>query len=47
MMTMKVNKGLGFPVVPLASVGHMPAPGGDEKEAGRVFYVTAMQPSNA
>ena len=47
MMTMKVNKGLGFPVVPLPSVGHMPAPGEDEKEAVRVFYVAAMPPSNA
>ncbi len=26
MRTMKVNKGLGLPVVPLPSVGHMPAP---------------------
>ena len=32
-MTMKVSKGLEFPVVALPCVGHMPAPGEDEKEA--------------
>ncbi|WP_293634987.1 3'-5' exonuclease [Polaromonas sp.] len=42
-MTMKVNKGLKFPVVALPDVGHMPAPGEDEKEAARVFYVAATQ----
>ena len=40
-MTMKVSKGLEFPVVALPGVGHMPAPGEDEKEAARVFYVAA------
>ena len=39
----KVNGGLEFPVVVLPDVGHMPAPGEDEKEAARVFYVAATQ----
>jgi len=42
-MTMKVSKGLEFPVVALPGVGHMPAPGEDEKEAARVFYVGATR----
>ena len=42
-MTMKVSKGLGFPVVALPVVGHMPAKGEDEKEAARVFYVAATR----
>ena len=42
-MTMKVSKGLEFPVVALPGVGHMPAPGQDEKEAARVFYVAATR----
>lgn len=42
-MTMKVSKGLEFPVVALAGVGHMPAKGEDEKEAARVFYVAATR----
>ena len=42
-MTMKVSKGLEFPVVALPGVGHMPAPGVDEKEAARVFYVAATR----
>ena len=40
-MTMKVSKGLGFPVVALPGVAHMPAEGEDEQEAARVFYVAA------
>ena len=40
-MTMKVSKALEFPLVALSGVGHMPAPGGLEKEAARVFYVAA------
>ena len=40
-MTMGGSKGLEFPVVALPSVGHMPAPGEDEKEAARVGYVVA------
>ena len=43
LMTMKVSKGLEFPVVALAGVGHMPAPGEDEKDAARVFYVAATR----
>jgi superfamily I DNA/RNA helicase len=42
-IAMKVSKGLEFPVVALAGVGHMPAAGEDEKEAARVFYVAAMR----
>ena len=42
-MTMKVSKGLEFPVVALPGVGHMPAPGEDEQEAARVFYVAATR----
>jgi hypothetical protein len=42
-MTMKVSKGLEFPVVALPGVGHMPANGEDEKEAARVFYVAATR----
>jgi ATP-dependent exoDNAse (exonuclease V) beta subunit len=42
-ITMKVSKGLEFPVVALPGVGHMPAPGEDEKEAARVFYVAATR----
>lgn len=42
-MTMKVSKGLEFPVVALPGVGHMPAPGEGEKDAARVFYVAATR----
>jgi len=42
-MTMKVSKGLEFPIVALPGVGHMPAPGEDEKDAARVFYVAATR----
>ena len=38
-MTMKVSKGLEFPVVALAGVGHTPANGEDEQEVARVFYL--------
>jgi ATP-dependent exoDNAse (exonuclease V) beta subunit len=34
-MTMKVSKGLKFPVVALPGVGHVPAAGEDEQEAAR------------
>ena len=40
---MKVSKGLGFPVVALPGVCHMPANGEDEQEAARVFYVAATR----
>lgn len=46
-MTMKVSKGLEFPVVALPGVGHMPAAGEDEKEAARVFYVAATRATRA
>ena len=42
-MTMKVSKGLEFPIVALPGVGHMPAAGEDEQEAARVFYVAATR----
>jgi hypothetical protein len=42
-MTMKVSKGLEFPVVALPGVGHMPTKGEDEQEAARVFYVAATR----
>ena len=42
-MTMKVSKGLEFPVVALPGVGHMPGPGEDEADAARVFYVAATR----
>ena len=42
-MTLKVSKGLEFHEVELPGVGHMPAPGEDEKEAARVFYVAATR----
>ena len=42
-MTMKVSKGLEFPVVALPGVGHMPAVGEDETEAARVFYVAVTR----
>ncbi len=42
-MTMKVSKGLEFPLVALPGIGHMPAKGEDEKEAARVFYVAATR----
>lgn len=42
-MTMKVSKGLEFPVVALPGVGHMPAAGENEQEAARVFYVAATR----
>ena len=42
-MTMKVSKGLEFPVVALPGVGHMPASGEDEADAARVFYVAATR----
>lgn len=42
-MTMKVSKGLEFPVVALPGVGHIPAAGEDEQEAARVFYVAATR----
>ena len=42
-MTMKVSKGLEFPVVALLGVGQMPVKGEDKQEAARVFYVGATR----
>ena len=42
-MTMHASEGLEFPVVALPGIGHMPAPGEDEKEAARMFYVAATR----
>jgi superfamily I DNA/RNA helicase len=43
LMTMKVSKGLEFPVVALAGAGRMPLRGEDEKEEARLFYVAATR----
>ena len=40
---MRDSKGLEFPLVALAGVGHMPAQGDDEQAAARVFYVAATR----
>lgn len=42
-MTMKVSKGLEFPVVAIPGLGSMPAVGEDEKEEARLFYVAATR----
>ncbi len=42
---MHASKGLEFPVVALPGVRYMPAPGEDEKDAARVFYVAATRAS--
>jgi predicted nuclease of restriction endonuclease-like (RecB) superfamily len=42
-MTVKVSKGLVFPVVALPGVGDMAAKGEDEQETARVFYVAATR----
>jgi superfamily I DNA/RNA helicase len=42
-MTMHASKGLEFPVVALMGVGQMPAPGDDEQEEARLFYVAATR----
>ena len=42
-MTVKVSKGLEFPMVALPGVEHRFAAGDDEKEAARVFYVAATR----
>ena len=41
MMTMKVIKGLKFPVMALPGVGYVSGPWEAEKEVARVFYVAA------
>jgi len=42
-MTMKVSKGLEFPIVAIPGLGYMPAPGKNEKEEARLFYVAATR----
>lgn len=42
-MTMRVSKGLEFPVVAIPGLGAIPAPGADEKEEARLFYVAATR----
>ena len=42
-MTMKVSKGLEFPVVAIPGVGLLPTRGEDEKEEARLFYVAATR----
>ena len=38
-----LRKGLKLPVLALPGLGHIPAPGEDETEAARVFYVAATR----
>lgn len=42
-LTMHASKGLEFAVVALPGVGQMPAPGDDEQEEARLFYVAATR----
>ncbi len=42
-LTMHASKGLEFAVVALPGVGRMPAPGDDEQEEARLFYVAATR----
>ena len=42
-MTLRVSKGLEFPVVALVGAGRMPAEGEDEREEARLFYVGATR----
>ena len=42
-MTIKVRKGLEFPVVAVPSAGHMPAAGEGEVDTARVFYGAATR----
>lgn len=42
-MTVRVSKGLEFPVVAMPGVGHMPAPDQDAQEEARLFYVGATR----
>ena len=43
LLTMHVCKGLEFAVVALPGLGYMPAPGEDEREEARLFYVAATR----
>jgi hypothetical protein len=42
-LTMKVSKGLEFPVVAMPGIGQMPAAGEDEQDEARLFYVAATR----
>jgi ATP-dependent exoDNAse (exonuclease V) beta subunit len=42
-MTLHVSKGLEYPVVALVGAGNMPAPGEDEREEAKLFYVGATR----
>jgi len=42
-LTMNASKGLEFPVLALVGAEHMPAPGEDEREEARLFYVGATR----
>jgi superfamily I DNA/RNA helicase len=42
-MALHASKGLAFPVVALVGAGHMPAPGEDEREEAKLFYVGATR----
>ncbi len=42
-LTMHASKGLEFPVVALAGVGHMPEPEEAEADEARLFYVAATR----
>lgn len=42
-LTMHASKGLEFPVVALVGAGNMPAPGEDEREEAKLFYVGATR----
>lgn len=42
-MTMKVSKGLEFPVVAIPGIGLLPKKGEDEKDEARLFYVAATR----
>lgn len=46
-MTMKVSKGLEFPLVAIPGLGHMPVADEDEKEEARLFYVAATRATEA
>ena len=45
-MTMRVSKGLEFPVVALPGVGQLPSSTQDITEAARLFYVAATRATN-
>lgn len=43
LMALQASKGLAFPVVALVGAGHMPAPGENEREEAKLFYVGATR----